>query len=360
MADSIDAASFRIDDYDYDLPPELIAQLPAPSRESSRLLVLDRARQRVAHRWFRDLSEYLVPGDVLVVNDTRVVPARLHGVKETGGQVELLVLDPYKDNDNGAGDGYECLIRSSKPARPGGRLLLNGGTEAVVVSEPHDGRVKVRFLGSEPVVEMLDRIGHVPLPPYIRRAPEACGETDDARSYQTVYAARAGAVAAPTAGLHFTDELLESLHARGIERIAVTLHVGYGTFAPMRVSDIRDHVIHSEYVEISGQAVSSILNAKEEGRRVVAVGTTVVRALEWAAARSHGLAPIRGLCGHYIYPGYEFRIVDTMITNFHLPRSSLLLLVSAFAGRQTLLEAYRAAVQHRYRFFSYGDAMLLL
>lgn len=359
MADRLDAPSYGIDDYDYDLPPELIAQLPASSREASRLLVMDRTRGVIAHRQFRDLPDYLVPGDVLVVNNTRVVPARLHGTKETGGQVELLVLDPYKPSENGSEVGYECLIRSSKPARSGSRLLLNGDTEVVILASPGEGRVTVRFMTSEPLLHLLDRIGQIPLPPYIRRDAEADRSAKDARSYQTVYAERAGAVAAPTAGLHFTDELLATLDARRIERVSITLHVGYGTFAPMRAPDVRDHVIHAEYVEIGEETATRILRAKAEGRRIVAVGTTVVRALEWAATRSDTLAPRRGLCSHYIIPGYVFRIVDTMITNFHLPRSSLLLLVSAFAGRKAILDAYRTAVDHRYRFFSYGDAMLL-
>lgn len=360
MADSIDSASYSLEAYDYDLPAELIAQHPSYARESSRLLVLDRSRRTVAHRLFRDVSDYLVPGDLLVVNDTRVVPARLHGVKETGGRVELLVLDPYKSPENGAKEGYECLVRSSKPVRSGSTLSLEGGTDATILSLPHDGRVMVRFATSEPLLDLLARIGEIPLPPYILRDPETRSAGDDARSYQTVYAARAGAVAAPTAGLHFTAELLASLNARGVEIISVTLHVGYGTFAPMRVADVRKHVIHSEYAELGENAAYGILRAKEEGRRVVAVGTTVVRTLEWAAIRSHRLAPFSGLCDHYIYPGYEFRIVDAMITNFHLPRSTLMLLVSAFAGRETILDAYRTAIRCGYRFFSYGDAMLLL
>lgn len=360
MADSLDAGSFSLESYHYELPASLIAQHPSPDRPSSRLLVLDHRRGTLLHRRFFDLPELLVPGDLLVLNDTRVVPARVHGRKQTGGRVELLVLNPWRGQENGAAEGTECLIRSSKPTRSGSTLLLDGGLKASVLSTPCDGVVRVRFRTSEPLLELLDRIGRIPLPPYIERDPDASGATEDARSYQTVYATRAGAVAAPTAGLHFTDDLLACLQARGVERATVTLHVGYGTFAPMRVSDVREHVLHSEYAAIDAATVNRIRSAKAEGRRVLAVGTTVVRALEWAASGPDGLAPRSGSCSHYIYPGYPFRVVDAMITNFHLPKSSLLLLVSAFAGREAIMDAYRTAIREKYRFFSYGDAMLLL
>ncbi len=360
MLDSPEPADFSLEAYHYDLPPELIAQHPSSERPSSRLLVLDRKRRDLSHRHFFNLPELLAPGDLLVVNDTQVVPARLHGRKQTGGRVELLVLDPWKAPGNGASEGCQCLIRSSKPTRAGSRLFLEDNLEATVLSATGDGVVWVRFHTSEPLLDVLDRVGRVPLPPYIERDPDLEDASGDARSYQTVYAKRAGAVAAPTAGLHFTDDLLASLRARQIELTSITLHVGYGTFAPIRASDVREHTMHSEYAAIDAVAVHRIHKAKKDGRRVVAVGTTVVRTLEWAASGPDGLAPRSGLCRYFIYPGCLFRVVDAMITNFHLPKSSLLLLVSAFAGREAILDAYRTAVREKYRFFSYGDAMLLL
>jgi S-adenosylmethionine:tRNA ribosyltransferase-isomerase len=351
--------AYNLGEYDYALPPELIAQAPMERRESSRLLVLDRGSSLLAHHGFEGILRYLEPGDLMVLNDTRVVPARLMGSKETGGQVELLVLDPYKDPGLGSKEGYVCLVKASKGLRAGSVVSLRGGARAEVLSSAVDGKARVRFEGPDELLQLLGRIGEIPLPPYIRRngAEPPC---DDISSYQTVYACNPGAVAAPTAGLHFSRSLLDEIFAMSIELVKVTLHVGYGTFSPLRVEDIRLHRMHAEHAEVSEEAAGRIRAAKEQGRRIVAVGTTVVRILEWVARESGEVVPFRGPCEHYIYPGYRFSVVDGMITNFHLPKSSLLLLVSAFAGREAILDAYAEAVRKEYRFFSYGDAMLIL
>ncbi|MDA8305232.1 MAG: tRNA preQ1(34) S-adenosylmethionine ribosyltransferase-isomerase QueA [Deltaproteobacteria bacterium] len=351
--------SLRIEDYDYDLPPELIAQHPAPARELSRLLVLDRCAGAAHHSRFDKIGEYLRPGDLLVVNDTRVVPARLVGRKKTGGRVEFLVLDPYKPPELGETEGYCCLTKASKPVRTGQIVEFAEGICAEVVSAPMDGKVRVRFPGASNIVDVLDRIGRTPLPPYIEREAAEPSEAD-LICYQTEYARQPGAVAAPTAGLHFTKSLLNDLAASGIEVAALTLHVGYGTFSPVRCEDIREHRMHAEFIEIGEQTANTVNRAKREHRRVVAVGTTVVRTLEWVFAKRGELTPFRGMCDHFIYPGYRFAVVDSLVTNFHVPKSSLILLVSALAGRRLILSAYREAVRERYRFFSYGDAMLIL
>lgn len=344
--------------YDYDLPEELIAQTPAGSRDGSRLLALDRQTGRVAHHRFRDLGAFLKAGDLLVVNDTRVVPARLHGCKQTGGRVEVLVLDPYKPRETAWSEGYECLIKSSKPLKVGSTLELRENIEVKVLETTMNGRAKLLFPQERDIMDILAAWGEVPLPPYIKREAST-PEVRDTQWYQTVYAGSPGAVAAPTAGLHFTTPLLDTLRSSGVEMAAVTLHVGYGTFSPIRTQDLRHHTMHSEQVEISEDTAAKIRKAGELGRRIIAVGTTVVRAIEWAALKTEILQAFSGPCDHYIYPGYAFKVVDAMITNFHLPQSSLILLVSAFAGRENILRAYETAVSHGYRFFSYGDAMLI-
>lgn len=351
--------TYRLEDYNYDLPEDCIAQAPLENRHSSRLMVLDRSSGRLAHHRFEELVGFLGEGDVLVLNDTRVVRARLLGRKETGGEVELLVLDPYKDPEEAEREGTLCLFKSSKSLRPGMRILLPKRLSATVLNHPSDGKVHVRFHRVHSVMAMLGEIGEVPLPPYIERNGRK-PSLDDGAAYQTVYARNPGAVAAPTAGLHFTEVLLEALEARNIQRVHVTLHVGYGTFSPIRCDDIRRHRMHAEYVQVSGEAAAQIEMARKEGRRIVAVGTTVVRTLEWLWHRFGRLKSFTGFCDHYIYPGCRFGIVDSMVTNFHLPRSTLLLLVSAFAGRENILRAYREAITNDYRFFSYGDAMLIL
>lgn len=351
--------SFQLSDYDFELPPELIAQTPEPRREDSRLLVLDRSRDSIEHSRFERIGEHFKRGDLLVVNDTRVVRARLLGHKDSGGKVELLVLDPYKPPETGAVEGYVCLVKASKRGRPGQLIHLENGITARIAEHLRDGKARVLFPGECTLLEILDRCGEVPLPPYITREPGR-PPVDDITCYQTEYARHPGAVAAPTAGLHFSRALLDSLKEAGVETVAVTLHVGYGTFAPIRCGDIRKHRMHSEFFEVDTAAADAVCRAKREGRRVVAVGTTVVRTLEWVHCRMGKTAPMSGPCDHYIYPGYRFEVVDRMVTNFHLPGSSLILLVSAFAGRERILSAYAEAVRERYRFFSYGDGMLIL
>ena len=334
----------RRTDFHYDLPPALIAQHPLAERSASRLLCLD--AQGLADRQFRELPSLLAPGDLLVFNDTRVVPARLFGRKETGGAVEFLVERLL--------DSRTALVhaRASKPWRAGMRALFSDGVEARVL-ERVDELLKVEFSGM-PLLDFLDRHGHVPLPPYIARDDAA----EDRERYQTVFARVPGAVAAPTAGLHFDAALLEELERRGVKRANVTLHVGAGTFQPVREEDIFDHKMHSEQVEVSADVCAAVAETRRRGGRVVAVGTTAVRSLE-AAAADGMLKPLKGETSIFIYPGYRFQVVDALVTNFHLPESTLLMLVAAFAGRERVLEAYRHAVEQRYRFFSYGDAMFL-
>jgi S-adenosylmethionine:tRNA ribosyltransferase-isomerase len=351
--------NYDLDDYHYDLPEALIAQEPLEQRETCRLLVLRRSREILEHRRFDEICSYLRPGDVLVLNDTRVVPARLLGVKATGGKIELLVLEPFKPGEHNDGRTYSCLVKAAKPPKLHSRITLSNGLQAEIMTPPDEGRAQVRFLTSEPLSTLLEIVGQVPLPPYIHRNGMN-SHCDDAAFYQTVYAREPGSVAAPTAGLHFSTGLLGELDQRGVEIVKITLHVGYGTFAPMRVKDVREHAMHPEYAEISRDAAQRITRAKSEGRRIIAVGTTSVRTLEYVALKEGTVTAFSGYCDLYIYPGFRFRIVDAMITNFHLPRSTLLLLVSALAGRKTILHAYNEAVREYYRFFSYGDAMLIL
>ncbi|NCO58954.1 MAG: tRNA preQ1(34) S-adenosylmethionine ribosyltransferase-isomerase QueA [Deltaproteobacteria bacterium CG_4_8_14_3_um_filter_51_11] len=347
---------FDIGSYNYNLPPELIAQAPAASRDASRLLVACRAEGRLSERRFYDLPKLLTPGDVLVINDTRVMAARLSGRKESGGSVELLVL--------GSSDGSrcaerDCLMKSSKPPRKGLKISFEGGLSGCVDRVIGDGMVRISFFSNSPLEDVLERIGRVPLPPYIKRDGEKSADIDRER-YQTVYARVPGAVAAPTAGLHFTDALIERLAERGIEVCPITLHVGYGTFQPVRVEDIRKHCLHSERYCISDGSAERIRTAKARGGRVIAVGTTAVRALESSAIETGEIRSGDAETDLLIIPGFGFSVVDGLITNFHLPRSSLMFLVSAFAGLQFIKDAYNYAVLNRFRFFSYGDAMLIL
>jgi S-adenosylmethionine:tRNA ribosyltransferase-isomerase len=334
-------------DFHFDLPPELIAQTPLAERSASRLLVVDAATQRFEDRRFTDLVELLSPGDLLVLNDTRVLPARLYGRKETGGAVEILI-----ERITSAHEARVQLGVSKKP-KAGGRIVFDDGSAATVIGR--DGEFfLLRFDAHEPLEKLLLRLGRMPLPPYIDRAADAADE----ERYQTVYARETGAVAAPTAGLHFDARLLDALTARGIGSGYVTLHVGAGTFQPVRSEQIEDHVMHREWLNVGADLVEKIRRTRENGGRVVAVGTTVVRALESATCEGT-LEPFAGETQIFIFPGYRITSVDALITNFHLPESTLLMLVSAFAGRETMLAAYRHAVEERYRFFSYGDAMLI-
>ncbi len=354
------AKMYTLDDYDYRLPESLIAQAPSSDRDGSRLLHLKRSDGSLAHRQFVDIVDLLRPTDLLVVNDTRVVPGRLHGHKETGGKVELLILDYGQSKVLCRDDGryvHRCLIKASKRAATGMHIRFDQGLVAEVLSFT-DGVYTVAFSAPESFDRLLERVGRMPLPPYIKRDARAPDESDRER-YQTVYARNQGAVAAPTAGLHFTEAILAQLQEKRVAVAAVTLHVGYGTFVPVRAEDIRDHRMHEEWFSISKKTADMINRAKAEGCRVIAVGTTSVRTLEYAARSGGRVWPGCGRCDLFIYPGYAFSIVDAMITNFHLPRSTLLMLVSAFAGRETMLRTYAAAVRQKYRFFSYGDAMLI-
>ncbi|HHO47017.1 MAG TPA: tRNA preQ1(34) S-adenosylmethionine ribosyltransferase-isomerase QueA [Desulfobacteraceae bacterium] len=359
---------FQLSAYDYHLPEENIAQRPAGRRDRSRLLVLDCPGGRSTHRQFTDIIDYLLPGDILVINNTRVFPARLTGRKESGGKAEVLLLAfpellEAREKEKGRhGVEVEALLKSSRRPRRGSRLVFGERLAATVLELSDYGRVLLELLycpeDDQDLEDLLVRYGQVPLPPYIKR-PEGMTAEDAAR-YQTEYAEKTGSVAAPTAGLHFSDSLLARVRQKGVIVVDITLHVGYGTFAPVRSDDIRDHRIHSEYIRISPGAAAAINRHRGCGGRVWAVGTTTARALEFTAGPDGAVAPFSGMCDMYIYPGYRFRIVDNLITNFHLPQSSLLFLVSALAGRERLLRCYEEAVGLGYRFYSYGDAMAVV
>ena len=338
----------KVSDFHYDLPERLIASEPLPNRTDSRLLVLDPETGRLTDRQFPAIRDYLRDGDLLVLNDTRVLPARLYGRKASGGAVEILL-----ERLTG---GPEALaqIRASKTPKPGTRLLLEGDVPVEVLGREGDF-FRLRFPDAPPLPQLLERHGHMPLPPYIKRQ-----DTDaDRERYQTVFADKPGAVAAPTAGLHFDEPLLEALQAMGVATASLTLHVGAGTFQPIRSETIEGHQMHAEWLSVPASVCEAIRRTRARGGRVIAVGTTVVRALEAAAAPGE-LAPFEGETEIFIYPGFDFRVIDGLITNFHLPGSTLVMLVSALAGRQAILDAYRHAVREQYRFFSYGDAMLIL
>ncbi|MCQ4346164.1 tRNA preQ1(34) S-adenosylmethionine ribosyltransferase-isomerase QueA [Pseudomonas stutzeri] len=337
----------RVADFHFELPDELIARHPLAERRASRLLVLDGPSGQLSHRQFPDLLGYLRPGDLMVFNDTRVIPARLFGQKASGGRLEILVerlLDEHR---------VLAHVRASKSPKPGSLIHLDGGGAAEMLAR-HDALFELRF--AEPALELLERVGHMPLPPYIDRPDEAA----DRERYQTVYSdkGKAGAVAAPTAGLHFDEALLAAIRAKGVDTAFVTLHVGAGTFQPVRVERIEDHHMHSEWLQVGQDVVDAVQACKARGGRVIAVGTTSVRSLE-SAARDGVLKPFSGDTDIFLYPGRPFHVVDALVTNFHLPESTLLMLVSAFAGYPETMAAYRAAVAEGYRFFSYGDAMFI-
>jgi len=358
----------RLEAYDYDLPPDRIAQFPAPERDASRLLVLDANALDLEHRRFADILDYLRPSDLLVVNATRVFPARLLGVKQTGGKAELFLLNfprpttaldvsaPWREATATA------LIKSSKRPKIGSLLLFGAQLRARVDALAADGKAEVTLQykpdGEQSLETLLEALGRMPLPPYISR-PDG-DSSEDLRRYQTRYARQTGSVAAPTAGLHFSDALLAKIRAKGVDIASVVLHVGYGTFAPVRVTDIRDHRIHREQVEVSKETAEKINRTKAAGGRIWAVGTTTARTLEFSVDEQGRVQPGSGECDLFIYPGFQFRVIDNLITNFHLPKSSLLFLVSALAGRQRILDAYQEAINSSYRFFSYGDAMAIL
>jgi len=367
---------FDLDSYRYELPQHQIAQIPAERREQSRLLVLDCRKKQIQDLKFPDILNFFNPGDLLVVNDTKVFPARLEGRKDTGGKVELFLL-VYPDFRNASAlkdaTGHtlsekilcitsEGLLKSSKSPKPGTRLFFSSNLEAELLQHLADGKVKVKLCfdvsqGLTPE-DILVSSGRIPLPPYIQRNDRDYPE--DRERYQTLFANKSGAVAAPTAGLHFSKSLLQRLKHKNIQIAPITLHVGYGTFAPVRVKDIREHKIHEEYVEVSSETAELINQTLESGKRIWTVGTTTARTLEFAATESGKVEAQKGWCGLYIYPGYRFKVVNGLITNFHLPGSSLLFLVSALTGRTRILDAYAKAILLGYRFYSYGDAMLIL
>lgn len=338
----------RLSDLDYDLPPELIAQEPLAQRDEARLEVVNRRTGAVEHSRFYKLSRYLQAGDVLVLNDTRVFPARLLVRKESGGKVELLFIRPA-DNHPGA---WLALMRSHRPCPPGSRLALDDGAVLKVQGYQRPGRVIVALEGDRPMDELLTMAGSLALPHYIRREVSAADSAD----YQTVYAAHTGAIAAPTAGLHFTPELLQKLAAEGVRTLFVTLHIGPGTFAPLRSHEVEAHSMEGEFYTMPESTAQALAHARRIGSRVIAVGTSSVRALESYAVTGD----LEGLTGLFIYPGFRFKLVEAMITNFHMPRTTVLAMTMAFGGRELILSAYREAIRHRYRFLSYGDGMLIL
>ncbi len=341
----------KLSTFDYVLPEMLIAQDPLPERDESRLMVVDRNKEEFEHRRFKDLLEYLHPGDVLVLNQTKVIPARLFGKKEgSGGLIEVLLL---RDNRNGL---WETLVKPGRRARPGTKLVFGEGLiKGEIIKDTDQGGRLIHFNSDKPFLEALDEVGKMPLPPYIKKYP------DDPQRYQTVYANQKGSVAAPTAGLHFTSSLLNKIKEKGVKVVPVLLHVGLGTFRPVSVENVEEHRMHPEYYEISKETAdtinSSIVN--KEGR-IIAVGTTTVRCLESAAGKDGMIKPGSGDTDLFIYPGYRFKVIQGIVTNFHLPKSTLLIMICAFAGREKVLKAYQEAVDRKYRFYSFGDAMLII
>ncbi|CCQ11065.1 S-adenosylmethionine:tRNA ribosyltransferase-isomerase [Pseudoalteromonas luteoviolacea B = ATCC 29581] len=339
----------RVADFSFELPDELIARFPMQERSSSRLLVLDGETGTLAHKVFKDILDFIEPNDLMIFNNTRVIPARMFGQKASGGKLEVLVervLDEHR---------VLAHVRASKAPKPDTKLILEDKIEATMVAR-HGELFELRFECEQNVFEVLEDIGHMPLPPYIDRPDNDA----DKERYQTVYGEKPGAVAAPTAGLHFDDPLLVKLREKGVNMAYVTLHVGAGTFQPVRVDSVEEHVMHSEYIEVPQDVVDAVAQTRANGGRVIAVGTTSVRSLESAAKANGGkLAPFYGDTDIFIYPGYQFNVVDAMVTNFHLPESTLIMLVSAFSGQPHIMNAYKVAVEEKYRFFSYGDAMFL-
>lgn len=339
----------KVADFAFDLPNELIARFPSKTRTGSRLLVLDGNTGDVNHQQFPDILNHINEGDLLLFNNTKVIPARLFGQKESGGKVEVLIERVVGKNE------VLAHVRANKALKPGTRVLLDGDYSCVMIGRD-DALFQLQFESEEDVFSIIDKIGHMPLPPYIDREDQ----DSDKERYQTVYSEKPGAVAAPTAGLHFDDEILAKLKSKGVDFAFVTLHVGAGTFQPVRVDSIEEHKMHKEYIEVSDTVVEQINRTKKAGKRVIAVGTTSVRSVESAAAKNNGvIAPFYGDTDIFIFPGYKFAVVDAMLTNFHLPESTLIMLVSAFAGKTHVMSAYQAAIEQEYRFFSYGDAMFV-
>ncbi len=333
----------KVEEFDYDLPEELIAKYPAIPRHSARLMVVERKTQSIYHDTFWNINRYLREGDLLIFNNTKVLPARLYGHKETGGKVEIVLTDMIKE------DLWRALV-GGKKIREGIRIRVGEGFEVEILKHIEEGRFLVRLIGKEPLF-LLEKFGKIPIPPYLKREEEEI----DRLYYQTVFGTENGSVASPTASLHFSEELVNKLEKAGVETAFITLHVSYGTFKPVKAKEVEEHRVEPEYVRVPEEVVEKVRETKDKGGRVVAVGTTTVRAIETSPYKSY-----EGWTELYIYPGFRFRVTDALITNFHLPRSSLLFLVSAFGGRELIMEAYREAVRQRYRFYSYGDGMLIL
>ncbi|MCD6579103.1 tRNA preQ1(34) S-adenosylmethionine ribosyltransferase-isomerase QueA [bacterium] len=342
---------YKLEDYNYILPEGFIARYPSEKRSLSKLLVLNKKNAQIEDKYFKDIIEYFRAGDLLIVNDTKVIKARFFGKKkDTGAKIELLIMDFIKD---AVENTFLCLSRPYKRLNAGTIIEYDMNNYAEILEKKGEGKVLVRFHLNTDFLNFSQKYGHVPLPPYIKREDESIDE----KRYQTVYAKNTGAVAAPTAGLHFNQELLKKLNEKGVNIEYLTLHTGYGTFAPMNVKDIRDFKIHSEYFEIKQEVIDAINDTKTKGNKVFAVGTTSVRTLEYVFKNEQKI--LKGFCDLYIYPGFEFKVVDAMITNFHLPYTSLLVLVSSFAGYDKIMKAYKHAISNKYRFYSYGDAMLI-
>ncbi len=340
--------TMEVSEFNYNLPEELIAQVPIKNRDESRLMVLERQKETIGHKTFRDILDYLQSGDCLVRNNTKVIPARLYGKKETGANVEFLLLNRIE------GDIWEAMVRPGRKLPVGTKVTFGEGLlEAEILELLNDGNRKVKFSYDGIFNEILDKIGLMPLPPYIKE------KLEDKKRYQTVYAKYEGSAAAPTAGLHFTEELLKKIQEKGVEIANVTLHVGIGTFRPVKVEKIEDHDMHTEHFYIKEEDVEKINNAKKNGKRVIAIGTTSCRVLESIANEEGLVKPYEGDTQIFIYPGYKFKCIDALITNFHLPESTLIMLVSALAGKEYIMKAYNEAVKERYRFFSFGDAMFI-
>jgi len=340
----------KLEEFDFDLPEELIAQEPIENRSKSRLLVLNKSTGEIEHKIFEDVIDYLQKGDCLVLNNTKVIPARLIGRRQrTGGRIEVVLLKPIEN------DVWEALVKPGSKARKGEEIVFGNGqlTAKVLDNTDYGGRL-MQFFYEGSFEEILDKLGQMPTPPYIKK------KLEDKDRYQTVYAQIPGSAAAPTAGLHFTEELLNKLRAKGVSIVFITLHVGLGTFRPVKVENVEEHKMHSEYYEVSPEAAETICRTKETGKRVIAVGTTSTRTLETIGDENGMVKPGNGWSDIFIYPGYKFKVVDALITNFHLPKSTLIMLVSAFAGKEKVFKAYEEAIREKYRFFSFGDAMLII
>ena len=348
----------HIREFDYDLPPGLVAQYPAGKRDHSRLMILHRRDRRIEHRLFFEITDYLKAGDVLVLNDARVIPARLLGKKETGGRAEVFLLR-HLSNGSDHESVWHCLVSCSKKPHPGARILFNQSLSAEIVEETEEGYT-VRFTGEGTVKDAIRQAGWMPLPPYIKRDHSVRDDYQDRERYQTVYAKAEGAVAAPTAGLHFTEALLKQIREKGVDVLFLTLDVGWGTFQPVRAECIEEHHMHRERYTIAPAVADALNEARRRKRRMVCVGTTAVRSLESAVNKDGSITAGEGHTELFIYPGYLFKAVDTLVTNFHLPRSTLVMLVAAFAGREFIFQAYREAMERGYRFYSYGDAMMII